>query len=124
MDDIGRSVHPNALPNYQDAVIEQKKLEGFSLNPFHDYGKNHARVFKSALDFDQSNWALLAQRIQEGLPYCEAVLKKDFQYGKLYEVVLPITGPNGKTLNVLTAWIIEIGTDYPFLVTTYVLTDT
>ena len=115
-----RSVHPNALPNYQDAEIPREKLEGYALNPTHDTGKHHARVFKSALDFDQSNWEILAQRIQEGLPYYEAILKKDFEYGRLFEVVMPVTGPNGHTIDVLTAWVVRTGTDFPFLVSTYV----
>jgi hypothetical protein len=45
----GRSPHPNALPNYQNAVILRSQLEQFSLDPTHYYGKHHARVFKSAL---------------------------------------------------------------------------
>ena len=122
-----RSIHPNALPNYENADIPREKLEGYALNPMHraarqsgSHGKHHAFVFKSVLDFDQSNWELLEQQIREGLPYHEAILKKDFEYGKLFEVVMSITGPNGRTADVLTAWIIRTGTGYPFLVTTYV----
>ena len=31
-----RSIHPNALPNYQKAVILREKLEGYVLNPTHE----------------------------------------------------------------------------------------
>jgi hypothetical protein len=51
-----RSVHPNALPNYRNAVIPREKLEGYVLNPMHPVGKNKAIVFKSALGFYKSNW--------------------------------------------------------------------
>ena len=120
MANSSRNEHPNALPNYQNAVITREKLKGYALNPMHDTGKHHALVFKRALGFDQSNWEILAQRIQEELPYCEAVLKKDFEYGRLFEVIMFIKGPNGHAADVVTAWVIKVGTDFPFLVTTYV----
>jgi hypothetical protein len=123
MADGGRNVHPNALPNYQNAVIQRDKLEGFSLNLIHGHGKHHARVFKSALGFDKSNWDLLEQQVRKELPYYEAVLKEENQYGTRYNVILPMAGPNGRAVDVLTAWIIKIGTDYPFLTTTYVVGD-
>jgi filamentous hemagglutinin len=128
MGDGSRSTHPNALPNYQNAVISRDKIEGYALNPSHEAvrpggssGKNKARVFKSVLGFDQSNWELLQQCIKEELPYYEAVAKEDNEYGKRYNVTLLITGPNGRAVDVLTAWIIKGGTDYPVLTTTYIV---
>ena len=117
MGDGSRSTHPNALPNYQNAVIPRDKIEGYALNPSHEAvrpggssGKNKARVFKSVLGFDQSNWELLQQCIKE-----------DNEYGKRYNVTLLITGPNGRAVDVLTAWIVKSGTDYPVLTTTYIV---
>jgi uncharacterized protein DUF6883 len=115
-----RSIHPNALANYENCVILRSKLEGFALDPMHDYGKHHARVFKSTLGFEQLNWEILEQRIREELPYCEAVAKDVDHHGKRYQVIMEITGPNGSTASVLTAWIIKVGTDYPVLTSAYV----
>ena len=77
----GRSLHPDALPNYQNAEIAREKLEGYALNPNHEAprsggssGKDKARVFKTALGFDQSNWKILEQKIFGELPYNKAVL--------------------------------------------------
>lgn len=119
-----RSPHPHALPNYHMAVIPPAKLEKYALNPRHvahvwgkSSGKDKARVFKSALGFDLSNWELLRQRILEELPYHEATLGAADEYGQRYTVTLPITGPNGKTAAVLTAWIIAPGSDSPSLTT-------
>ncbi len=124
MTEGSRSPHPNALPNYQRAMIPSAKLEKYALNPKHvshiwgrSSGKDKARVFQSALGFDQSNWELLQQRILEELPYHVAVLEEEDEYGKRYTVTLPITGPNLNTANVLTGWIIKPGTDYPSLTT-------
>jgi hypothetical protein len=124
-----RGVHGNALPNYLNAEIPADKLMKYALDPareardpFGSHGKNKARVFKSALGFDQSNWELLKQRILEELPYHEAVPRDEDEHGKRYTVVLPITGPNGVTANVLTGWIVEPGSDYPRLSTARVVT--
>ncbi len=116
--------NPHALPNYQNGVISREKLERYCLDPQHvsrpygkSSGKDKARVFKAALGFEQADWELLKQRILEGLPYFEATLGNEDEYGKRYNVELPIIGPNGNTRTVLTAWIVRPGTDYPFFVT-------
>jgi len=121
MANSGRIVHPNALPNYQEAMIKPDKLKKYSLDPTSEVGKHKARVFKSALGFDQSNWELLSLNILDKLPYHEAVLKEEDKHGKRYNVIMPITGPNGMTADVLTGWIIEPGTDHPRLTTARVL---
>ena len=117
MANANRSVHPNALLNYQEAVIKPEKLKKYSLDPTSDIGKHKARIFKSVLGFDLSNWELLSQSILNELPYHEAVFKEEDEHGKRYTVIMPITGPNGVTADVLTGWIIAPGTDYPRLTT-------
>lgn len=119
MDDK-RSAHPNALPNYENAIIPSDKLEKYALDPAHPVGRNKAIVFKSALGFDQSNWQALLQAIIDELPYNEATLGRDDEFGQLYTVVIPITGPNGNTADVVTGWIFKRGTDYPSLTTAYI----
>ena len=126
MPDGARSPHPNALPNYENAVIPRLKLEGYALNPIHEaadpsghHGRDKARFFKSALGFDQSNWEVLAQLIMDELPYHEAISKPDSEWGAPYDVDLPILGVNGKIAMVRTAWLVRRGTDYPSLITLY-----
>ena|ERR1700754_2306861 len=122
MADADRSVHPNALLNYQEAVIKPDKLKKYSLDPTNNVGKYKARAFKSVLGFDQSNWELLSQSILNELPYHEAVFKEEDEHGKRYTVIMAIIGPNGVTADVLTGWITEPGTDYSRLTTARVLT--
>ena len=119
-----RTPNQHALPNYQNAIIAREKLERYCLDPQHvsrpygkSSGKDKARVFRAALGFAQADWELLKKTIVEALPYHEATLRNEDEYGKRYNVELPITGPNGNTVTVLTAWIVRPGTDYPFLVT-------
>ena len=117
-----RTPHEQALPNYENAVILREKLERYSLDPEHvsstvgkSSGMDKARVFRAVLGFLKEDWELLKNRILEELPYEEAIVREEDEYGKRYTVEVAITGPNGNTAVVLTAWIIKPGTDFPFL---------
>jgi hypothetical protein len=112
-----RSVHPNALPNYQRAIIPRSKLEDYALNPAHKEGKHKARLFKSILGFEKADWQKLEKIILDELPYYEAILTREDKWGKYYSVSLLIVGSTGKKAIVQTIWIIETGKDYPSFVT-------
>ena len=117
MEDQSRNVHPNALPNYQKAVIPRSKIEDYALNPAAKEGRHKARLFKSILGFEKSDWQKLEKVILDELPYHEAVLSGEGQYGKKYLVSLPVIGLNGNIAIVETVWIIRPETDYPSFVT-------
>ena len=117
MSDESREVHPNALPSYQKAVIPRSKLEDYALDPTHKEGQHKARLFKSILGFERADWQELEKVILNELPYQEALLLGEGQWGKKYLVSLPITGLNGNTAIVETVWIIRPETDYPSFVT-------
>jgi len=119
MAEENQSAHPNALPNYQKAVIPPDKLRKYALDPTSADGKGKAKGFKNRLGFDLSNWELLQHSILNRLPYHEAILRNEDEHGKRYTVFLLITGPNGKTEEIVTGWIIKPETDYPCLATTY-----
>ena len=121
-----RDPHHGCLPNYEKAVIPREKLERYCLDPEHtsktygSNGKDKAYVFRALLGIDQSHWELLRDGILNELPYHEATLGADDEYGQRYNVKVPITGPNGNTAIVLVAWIVRPGSDSPFLVSAYV----
>jgi hypothetical protein len=123
-----RTPHGYALPNYKNAVVPREKLERYCLDPEHvslafeaSSGRDKARVFKAALGFVKSDWELLKNRILDELPYNEASVGHEDEYGKRYNVEVAITGPNGNTAIVLTAWIFRPGNDVPYLTTVYCL---
>lgn len=93
----------------------------YLLDPLHKIGQHKARVFKSALGFQQSNAEELEKAILTELPYHPAILVSEGQWGTKYEVRLPITGISGVTVEVLTIWIIRKGTDFPTFVTARVV---
>jgi hypothetical protein len=96
--------HPLALVGCETPVIEESKLMLYALNPVHERGRHKARVFKSALGFDLTNWSLLVQAIIDLLCLHPAEVIETPPTGTKYRVVLPITGPNNHTVPVLTAW--------------------
>ena len=116
----GSKTIENAIPNVDKATINPNKLTGYALNPEHPVGGNKAKVFESALGYNQSNADELIQQVYQKLPQNEAVLGTLDQYGQRYTVNMPITGPNGNTVNVRTGWIIKTGSDIPELTTIYV----
>jgi filamentous hemagglutinin len=54
--------------------------------------------FQKALGFDKTNWQQLASQLY--LDESIAVFERTTPYGERYSQVIPITGPNGRTLNV------------------------
>jgi uncharacterized protein len=98
----GRATNP--LPNYEEAVIEDGKFVSYALSPQSDRGQHKARVFESALGFNLTNWEHFKQAILDALPFRPATLTSETIFGKKYEIVLPITGSNGRTVDVLTIW--------------------
>ena len=93
----------SSLPRSEEAVIPRAKFTEYTLNPERDADK--AAAFKAALGYTSENVEELIWQIYEKLPEYEAVEKGDRGWGMTYEVIMDITGPNGKTAKVLTAWI-------------------
>ena len=94
----------NPLPNWERAIIEDSKLVEYALNPQSERGQHKARVFQSALGFNLSNWEHLKQVILDMLPSHEATLTSETAFGKKYEALLSIMGPNGRRVDVMTVW--------------------
>ena len=92
------------LPNYASAVMEDSKLVSYALNPRSEREQHKARVFEHALGFNLSNWEYLKRAILDALPARPARFLSDTAFGKKYEVVVSITGPNTRTVDVITIW--------------------
>lgn len=91
------------LPKYQEAIIPKEKFTEYALNPEKD--ANKAKAFKVALGYTKDNAEELMEQIYNKLPDYEATERGDKGWGMTYQVIMDITGPNGKTAQVLTAWI-------------------
>lgn len=91
------------LPKADMLKMPAEKFTQYALNPKRQPDKSKA--FKDALGYDLSNYNQLIENIKEHVTEFPAKERPDIGFGKRYEVVLSLTGPNGKKAKVLTAWI-------------------
>lgn len=83
--------------------IPVDKFTKYSLNQERQPDK--AKAFESALGYTSKNIDALIANIQQNLKEEEFVEKGNSGHGMRYENIVVLTGANGKTANVLTAWI-------------------
>ena len=102
------------------AKIPDEKLTEYALNFEHPTGKEKAKAFKEALGYTKESYTDLKTKILDSFDEKELVYKREDKYGKRYEQIMQITGPNGKTANVLTAWIKDNDNADPRLTSIYV----
>lgn len=103
-------------------IIPDSKIAGYSLNMDHETGRNKAIVFKSVLGYTKDNYKDLISNIQKNVSHYPAVYKGSSEFGDRYEIVMALEGPNGKTANVTTGWMIDPGKTVPRLTSAYIKT--
>lgn len=100
-------IHPEALPNWQNAFIDKSKFENYFLDLNHDIGGAKAKELADVLGLTSKNYRMVANQIRSQLPYYKAISSYQDKWGKRYVVMMPVTGPNGKSTTLLTFWIDE-----------------
>lgn len=95
----------SVLPNVNSLVIPIEKFTEYALNP--QKQKDKAEAFKKALGYDLENYQKLIDNIKSNIAKYKAIPKPNIGYGERYQVIMDLTGENGKTAKVLTAWIIN-----------------
>jgi hypothetical protein len=105
------------LRNIHSARIPARKVRDYLLSSSHSVGRYKAGFFRS-LGYDQANWAVLATDLG-ALLTGDAKQMDVTEFGTKYEIRGSITGPNGRSGNIICAWIILTGEDAPRFVTAY-----
>jgi hypothetical protein len=106
------------LPNADKAVIPVRKFVDYALNL--SKAPDKALAFQLALGYNHNNAEKLINNIKENLIKFSAKSKGNKGYGTLYEVIMELTGENGKTAKVLTAWIDDVSKNEMRLITVHV----
>lgn len=103
--EVVRHVPGAPLYNAERAFVPTGKISGYSLNPEHSSGKHKARKFKAALGFTPRHVRELEEKLLAGLPAVKAD-RDGFtpQGAEKFVALVPITGPNGKTIEVKSVW--------------------
>jgi len=108
------------LPNASFAVIEQKKLVEYLLNPRHRSGASKARFF-FGFGFRPQRWQALAKALRVHAQKNDVCRERYTGFGVCYEVDGPLVTPDGRGARVRTVWLLEAGAVAPRLVTAYPL---
>ena len=108
------------LPNADDAVILPDKFTKYILHPVNSRGKHIA--FERALGYNINNYDKLICNILQNIKNYPVVEKPDKGHGKRYAIDMELTGENGKTARVVTAWIDDTRTGEMRLTSAYVKT--
>ncbi|WP_349290176.1 MULTISPECIES: VENN motif pre-toxin domain-containing protein [unclassified Tatumella] len=94
----------NSIKNTAETQVSvDQKLANYLLDKQHPVGGSKAEWFDSALGFNKTNSNELAKQIV--FDSGKAVKTAETQFGTKYDQVIPITGTNGRTINVKFGWI-------------------
>lgn len=100
----------------RDAIIPPDKLRDYLLSPTHPDGRAKAE-YLSRLGYSQDTFQQLEADLREQVLSRNAQPVRASLYGQNYEILGPLTGPNGNTAWVRTIWIVLTGETAPRLVT-------
>jgi len=108
------------LPNGENADLADK-LEAYSLNPLHREGRHKARVFASVPGITLENAEVLRRAVLDVWATSEAALdREDNGFGQVFVLRFPLSTDKGSA-EILTAWIIRHGEDFPRLTACYIV---
>ena len=106
------------LPGYERAIIPTEKFANYALNPA--VAPDKAIAFEMALGYTIKDAERLIHNIRSHLGDFPCNEKGDIGYGMTYEVLMLLTGRNGRSAFVLTAWIKDVKNDELRLTSAYV----
>ncbi len=104
------------LPNRTSAFIQPSKLTGYLLLKTHPVGGAKAKFFRS-LGFSETNLKLLEDELLHIARTSSVQEVVETVYGLKHVIIGSISTPTGKTVTILTVWIIDTGKVAPRLVT-------
>lgn len=105
---IDKSKKSDKIEGQRAPKISEDKFINYALD--YDRAPDKARVFKSALGYTKENCKELIKDIEKSFDVGLLEERGDQGHGMRYQQIMRLTGPNGKSANVLTAWI-EDGDD-------------
>jgi filamentous hemagglutinin len=99
------------LLNVDLAVFNDDKTLNYSLDldSADPKARGHAKGFLDFLGMTKRDADSLKQQVMSQLARIKAERGKSDTYGERFNVYVPVTGPNGRTIDVRTAWIYEKG---------------
>ena len=106
------------LPFAEVVRIDPRKLRDYALSSEHPSGRFKA-VFFATLGFTRGNWEKLDLELRRLALQSTAELGERNGFGQKYVIRGRITGPTGRSAEVVVVWIVLEGEGVPRLVTVY-----
>ena len=110
-----------SMPNHTNAITPKQKFVNYSLDPDNSNAKGKAEAYEKGLGYTKQNADGLISQIHSAVtsgtakPYDVSTT----EFGVKYKYRIPVTGPNGKTKNVIAVYQIDKGGNTPRLITNY-----
>ena len=108
------------LPNAEAAIVPERKVTHYLLNPAHPAGGSKASLFLR-FGFTVGEWQRLAEALLRHARENEVMETEETRHGIRFVVDGPLVTPDGRTLNVRSAWYIQPHGDAPRFVTAHPL---
>ena len=106
------------IPNAERAVITAEKLGLYLLNLAHRRGGSKARLLQS-IGYTATDWQHLETQRRAQHLTADVELPTVTDYGDRYDIVALITGPTGRSILFRSIWQVDLGADYPRLITMF-----
>jgi hypothetical protein len=106
------------LPFAARAVVDPEKVRDYLLSRSHPVGVEKARVFES-LGYTRVGWRRLQHDLYMSAQEEAAEHVGETRYGRKYQILTILRGPNGRSIALTTIWIVLRDEEFPRLVTAY-----
>jgi hypothetical protein len=93
------------LPRADETIISPEKLHAYLLSPEHPIGRFKAAFFEG-LGYRMEDWATLEADLRSQLLTLDAKEEKQSRYGRKFIISGALTGPAGRTADMVTVWVI------------------
>ena len=110
----------SSMPNAKAAVTPREKFINYSLNPDNPNAKGKAEAYEKGLGYTRKNADSLISQVHDYVTSGNKPYEvSQSEYGTKYKFRIPVTGPNGKTKNVIAVYQIDSGQNVPRMITNY-----
>ena len=106
------------IPNADQAVISPEKLRDYLLNLQHRRGSAKANLLLS-MGYQRQRWQILEADLRQQHLQLDATAVSRNEYGECWMIQGPLTGPNGRTVEMRSIWQIDIHQTVARLITMY-----
>jgi hypothetical protein len=106
------------LPNADLAIIDSAKMQGYLLSSLHPVGRFKAAFFAS-LGYGADRWERLRDDIAAIAHNGDTLAGSPSPFGQKYEVDGILVGPNGRSAQVRTVWIVLANEQAPRFITAF-----